>query len=128
MEEVEIGETPNANIKEIELIRDDIKYKTQIEINKQYLNIFLYEINIIKHKGNIHIINIQSQLGILNYTINDVFDEIYKLDNNKFNLIKDNNKCNLQIEFKILNKKRNIDIELYENINNYNDNEYIKTI
>ena len=127
MEEVEIGEKPNANIKEIELIRDDIKYKTQIEINKQYLNIFLYESNIIKHKGHIHIINIQFQLGILNYTINDVFDEIYKLDNNKFNLIKDN-KYNLQIEFKILNKKRNIDIELYENINNYNDNEYIKTI
>ena len=131
MEEVEIGETQINNIKEIELMRDDIKYKTQIEIYKEYLYIFLYEKNIIKHKGHIHKINIQYQLGILNYAINDIYDEIYKLDNNKFNLIKDNNKYELQIEFIILNKKRYINIELYENIdnnNNNNDNEYIKTI
>ena len=129
MEEVEIGETPNNNIKEIELIEGNIKYITQIQIDKQYLDISIYNDNIIKYKGKIHIINIQCQLGVLNYTIDDIFDEIYKLNNNKFKLIKDINKYKLQIEFIILNKKRNIDIELYDNIiNNNKEKEYINKI
>ena len=129
MEEVEIGETPGNNIKEVELIEKDIKYITQIQIDKQYLDISIYNDNIIKYKGKIHIINIQCQLGVLNYTIDDIFDEIYKLNNNKFKLIKDINKYKLQIEFIILNKKRNIDIELYDNIiNNNKEKEYINKI
>ena len=128
MEEIEIGETPNNNFKEIELIEGNIKYKCQIKINKEYIDISIYNDNIIKYKGKIHISNIQYQLGILNYNINEIFDVIYILDNNKFNLIKDINKYKLQIEFIILNKKRYINIELYENINNNNDNDYIKII
>ena len=130
MEEVEIGETPINNIKEIELIEGNIKYITQIQIDKQYLDISIYNNNIIKYKGKIHIINIQCQLGVLNYTIDDIFDEIYKLNNSKFKLIKDINKYKLQIEFIILNKKRNIDIELYDNINinNNKEKEYINKI
>ena len=31
MEEVEIGETPNDNLKEIELILENIKYKCEIK-------------------------------------------------------------------------------------------------
>ena len=127
MEEVELGETPGNNIKEIELIEGNIKYITQIQIDKDYLDISIYNDNIIKYKGKIHIINIQCQLGVLNYTIDDIFDEIYKLNNNKFKLIKDINKYKLQIGFIILNKKRNIDIELYDNINN-KENEYINKI
>ena len=123
MEEVEIGETPNNNnIKEIELIEGNIKYKCEIQKDNNYLHISIYN-NIIKYKGHIHIYNIQYQLGILNYNINEIFDEIYILNNNKFNLIKDK----IQIEFKILNKKRYINIELYDNIYN-NNNEYIKEI
>ena len=131
MEEVEIGETPNNNIKEVELIEGNIKYITQIQIDKQYLDISISNDNIIKYEGKIHIINIQCQLCVLNYTIDDIFDEIYKLNNNKFKLIKDINKYKLQIGFIILNKKRNIDIELYDNININNNNkekEYINKI
>ena len=129
MEEVELGETPGNNIKEVELIEKDIKYISQIQIDKQYLDISIYNDNKIKYKGKIHIINIQCQLGVLNYTIDDIFDEIYKLNNNKFKLIKDINKYKLQIGFIILNKKRNIDIELYDNIiNNNKENEYINKI
>ena len=126
MEEVEIGEKPNNKIKEIELIDGNIKYISQIQIDQEYLDISIYN-NIIKYKGKIHIINIQCQLGVLNYTIDDIFDEINKLNNNKFKLIKNINKYKLQIEFIILNKKRNIDIELYDNINN-KENEYINKI
>ena len=127
MEEVEIGEKPNNKIKEIELIDGNIKYISQIQIEQEYLDISIYNDNIIKYKGKIHIINIQCQLGVLNYTIDDIFDEINKLNNNKFKLIKNINKYKLQIEFIILNKKRNIDIELYDNINN-KENEYINKI
>ena len=121
MEEVEIqGETPNDNIKEIELNLENIKYKCEIQKTEKddhvdYLDISVYN-NKIKYKGIIHIYNIQYQLGVLNYTIDDIFNEIYILNNNKFKLIKDINKYKLQIEFIILNKKRNIDIELYDNI------------
>ena len=96
MEEVEIqGETPNDNIKEIQLIEGNIKYKIEIKKEKDdlgdYLDISVYN-NKIKYKGRIHIYNIQYQLGVLNYNIDDIFNSIYILNNNKFKLIKDNNK------------------------------------
>ena len=121
MEEVEIGDTPYDNLKEIEIKEGDIKYKCEIQKDNDYLNISVYNKKI-KYKGHMHIYNIQNQLGILNFNVNEIFDEIYKLNNNKFSLKKDINK--LQIEFRILHKKRYINIELYDNINN--NNEYIK--
>ena len=40
--EFELSETPNCNMKEIELIEGNIKYKWQIELINKYLNISLY--------------------------------------------------------------------------------------
>ena len=126
MEEVEIlGETPNDNIKEMELIEGNTKYKCEIKKEKDdlgdYLDISVYN-NKIKYKGIIHIYNIQNQLGVLNYNIGYIFNSIYILNNHKFKLMKDDkNKCRLKIEFIILDTKRYIDIELYDNINNNND-------
>ena len=59
MEEVEIlGETPNDNLKEIELIKGNIKYKIEIKKEKDdlgdYLDISVYN-NKIKYNGIIHI-------------------------------------------------------------------------
>ena len=130
MEEVELlGETPNDNIKEIELIEGNIKYKCEIkkekDVHGDYLDISVYN-NKIKYKGRIHIYNIQYQLGVLNYNIDYIFNSIYILNKNKFKLIKENNKYKLQIELIILSKKSYINIELYDNINN--NNEYIKDI
>ena len=131
MEEAELlGETPNDNIKEIELIEGNIKYKCEIKIKNDhgdYLDISVYN-NKIKYKGIIHIYYIQYQLGVLYYDIDDIYRSIYILNKNKFKLMKDDkNKYRLKIEFIILDKKRYIDIELYDNINNNND-EYIKEI
>ena len=126
MEEVEIGETPNDYLKEIELIEGNIKYRCEIQKDDDKLYISVYN-NKIKIEGQIHIYYIQYQLGILNYNIDDIFNSIYILNNNKFKLIKDNNKYQLQIELIILSKRRYINIELYDNINNNND-EYIKEI
>ena len=110
MEEVEIlGETPNDNIKEIELIEGNIKYKCEIKKEKDvlgdYLDISVYN-NKIKYKGIIHIYYIQYQLGVLNFNIDDVYRTIYILNKNKCKLMKDDkNKCRLKIEFIILDKK-----------------------
>ena len=101
MEEVEIGETPNDNLKEIELIEGNIKYKCEIQKEKDvlgdYLDISVYN-NKIKYKGRIHIYYIQYQLGVLNYNIDDIFNSIYILNNNNFKLIDNDNKYQLQIE------------------------------
>ena len=133
MEEVEIGETPNDNLKEIELILENIKYKCEIKKEKDvlgdYLDISVYN-NKIKYDGLIHIYYIQYQLGVLNYNIDDIFNSIYILNNNNFKLIDNDNKYQLQIELIILTQKRYIDINLYDNINNNNEyiNEIIKAI
>ena len=128
MEEIELDETPKDDDKEIEIIKGSNKYNCKIQINKEYLHVYIYNNNILKYKGNIHIINIQYHLGVYDYDINDIFDEIYKLNNNKFNLIKEINKYKLKIEFIILNKKRYINIDLYEDSINNNNNEYIRII
>ena len=95
MEEIEIGETPNDNLKEIELILKNIKYKCEIRKTEKdghvdYLDISVYN-NKLKYKGLIHIYNIENQLGVLNYNIDDIFNSIYILNNNKFKLIQDDN-------------------------------------
>ena len=81
MEEVELGETPNDNIKEIELIEGNIKYKCEIQKDDDKLNISVYNKKI-KIEGRIHIYNIQYQLEVLNYNIDDIFNSIYILNNN----------------------------------------------
>ena len=79
MEEVEIGETPNDNLKEIELILENIKYKCEIKKEKDvlgdYLDISVYN-NKIKYKGRIHIYKIKYQLGVLYYDIDGVFNSV----------------------------------------------------
>ena len=123
MDEYElISETPTVNIKEIELMEGNNKYKCQIELINKYLQISIYT-KIIKYEGKIYISNVEYNLGLFNYKINEIFDEIYNLTNNKFNLIKDIDKYILKIEFIILNKKR-----LYETIHNDNNNDNNKTI
>ena len=125
MEEVELGETPNDNLKEIELIFENIKYRCEIKKDQDKLLISVYN-NKTKYKGIIHIYYIQYQLGVLNFNIDDVYRSIYILNKNKFKLIKNNNKYKLQMELIILTQKRYINIDLYDNINN-NDG-YIKEI
>ena len=83
--------------------------------------------NILKYEGNITINKIQNQIGAFNdYNINEIFEEINILNNNKFKLIKENNnKYKLKIEFIILRRKKYLYINLY----NENDKEnYIKYI
>ena len=127
MEEIAIGETPNIDIKEIEINEGDNKYKCQIQIIKDFIQVILYSNNIIKYKGNIHISKIEYYLGIYNYNIEEIFEEINILNKDNFNIIKEMNIYKLKIEFIILRKKRYIYIELNNN-NNLNENDYINEI
>ena len=124
-----LSETPDCNMKEIELKEGNNKYKCKIELKNKYLKISVYN-NTIKYEGKINISNIEYNLGIFNCSINEIFDEIYTLDNNKFNLIKDNdlNKYILKIEFSIFKKKRYLNVDLYEKINNNDNIDYINKI
>ena len=132
MKKVESGQEPKSDIKEIEIIAEDIKYKCQIKIYKEYfLDICIYCENKIKYKGIIHISNVYCHLGIYNYSLKEIFEQISLFNNDKFNILKEENQYVLQIEFVILNQKRYIKIYLYDNINineNNKVNDYIKTI
>ena len=132
MKKVESGQEPKSDIKEIEIIAEDIKYKCQIKIYKEYfLDICIYCENKIKYKGIIHISNVYCHLGIYNYSLKEIFEQISLFNNDKFNILKEENQYVLQIEFDILNQKRYIKIYLYDNINineNNKVNDYIKTI
>ena len=98
-------------------------------IIKEYLNAYIYDNDTIKYKGQINIVNIQYHLGVYKYDIYNIFNDIYELNNDKFQLIKDNYKNELRIEFTIFNKKRYININLYnDNNNNDNDKDYFKAI
>mgnify|MGYP002627183580 CR=1 FL=1 len=112
MEEIEIGETPNIDIKEIEINEGDNKYKCQIQIIKDFIQVILYSNNIIKYKGNIHISKIEYYLGIYNYNIEEIFEEINILNKDNFKIIKEMKKYKLKIEFLILRKKKYIYIDL----------------
>ena len=69
MDEFEISETENLDIKEIELYEGNNKYNCIIEKLKDYLNISVSNKNIKKYEGNIHLTSILYNLGIYNFNI-----------------------------------------------------------
>ena len=118
----------NLSIKSIEAEIEGHKYKCNIQIINEKLNISI-NINNNIYEGNITINKIKNQIEALNdYNINEIFEEIMKLNNNKYKLIKENNdKYKLEIKFIILSRKKYLYINLYNN-NNKDRNELIKYI
>jgi len=103
-----------------------IKYICKIElIEEELINIQVYLDKNLKYNANIFLENIQNQIkAFLDYNINEIFEEIINLDNNKFSIIKENNKYKLKIEFIILRRKK----FLYINLNHNNNIEYYENI
>ena len=127
MEETDIAH--NINIKTMEINEGELSYKCEIQTIRKFLHISLYSGEDLKYQGNIHLSKIQFNLGILNFNINEIFDEINSLDKDNFILIKNENGYIIKIEFMILREKRYIQIELIEKENmNLNQNDLIKTI
>jgi len=113
------GQTSSI-IKSIELEYDGRKYICKILIiNEEFININIYLDNKLKYNANIFLEKIQMQIkAFLDYNINEIFEEICKLNNNNFIIMKENNKYKLKIKFIILRKKK----YLYINLNNNNGN------
>ena len=121
---------PNFDIKVIKLNIGKDNYKCIIQIIQNYLQISIYSGDALKYQGNIHLSKIQTQIKtFLEYTIDEIFEEISLLNDNNFNLIKDMDKFSFQIEFKILRRHRYLYIDLIKDNNiSLNTNDYIKTI
>ena len=114
--------------KSIEIEYEGRIYICKIEIiDEELININIYLDNKLKYKGNIYLENIQIQIKtFLDYNINEIFEEINKLNNNNFSIIKENNKYKLKIKFIILRRKQYLYINL--NNNNNKDKEYYEKI
>ena len=95
-------------IKLVNIEYEGIKYICKIEIiEEEIINIKIYLDNKLKYKGNIFLEKIQIQIKtFFDYNINEIFEEINKLNNNNFSIIKENNKHKLKIKFIILRKKK----------------------
>ena len=121
-------ETLNSSfIKSVKIEYEQKKYLCKIEnIDEELININIYLDNKLKYKGNIFLEKIQIQIKtFLDYNINEILEEINKLNNNNFKIIKENNKYKLKIKFIILRRKKYLYINLNENNNN---NEYYENI
>ena len=124
--------TSNSNIiKSIEIENKEDKgnkYICKIQLINGILNVSLYMNNNMRIcEGNMTLNKIQNQIGAFNdYNINEIFEEINMLNNNSFNLIKENNKNKLEIIFLILRRKKYLYINLDDNNNSQED--YIKCI
>ena len=115
----------NIGIKEVELRDGENKLKCEIQVIGKFFQASIYDSNnTIKHQGDIHVNRIRAQIyAFTDVRIGEIFDEINKLENDKFNLLKEQKK--LQIEFTILDRKKYITICLNDDISN---NDYIRTI
>ena len=115
----------NLGIKEVELRDGENKLKCEIQIIGKFFQVSIYDSdNTLLHQGDIHVNRIRAQIyAFTDVRIGEIFDEINKLENDKFNLLKEQKK--LQIEFTILDRKKYITICLNDDISN---NDYIRTI
>ena len=115
----------NLGIKEVELRDGENKLKCEIQIIGKFFQASIYDSdNTLLHQGDIHVNRIRAQIyAFTDVRIGEIFDEINKLENDKFKLLKEQKK--LQIEFTILDRKKYITICLNDDISN---NDYIRTI
>ena len=115
----------NLGIKEVELRDGENKLRCEIQIIGKFFQASIYDSdNTLLHQGDIHVNRIRAQIyAFTDVRIGEIFDEINKLENDKFKLLKEQKK--LQIEFTILDRKKYITICLNDDISN---NDYIRTI
>ena len=128
MEEFEAAKTPDFYIKEFDINEGNTKYKCQLQIINDFIQVTLYSMNVLKYKGNIHLSQIEYHLGIYNYTIDEIFDEINRLNKSNYKIIKAMNRFQLKIKFILFGKKKYIYIDLNNYNNNLKENDLINAI
>ena len=126
--------TQNENIKVVELNFEEKKYICRIQIIDELISVNIILVNELKYKGYIFLEKIQTQIkAFFDYNINEIFEEITKLNSDNFTLVKEENNYKLKIKFIILKKEKNLFIDLHQtkNINLSNEelnNNYEKII
>ena len=115
----------NTSIKEVELRDGEKELRCEIQIIDKYFQVSIFgSDNTLLHQGDIHVNRIRAQVyAFTDVRIGEIFDEINKLGNDKFNF--NNEQKTLQIEFSILDKKKYLNICLKDNLDN---NDFIRTI
>ena len=91
-------ETTNFSfLKSVQIEYEGRIYICKIEIkDEEIININIYLDNKLKYIGNICLEKIQIKIKtFIDYNINEIFEEINKLNNNNFIIIKENNKYKL---------------------------------
>ena len=77
---------PKTSIKGIEIENEGKKFNCKTQKNKEFLHITLLLNKKLIYEG--YISKIQTQIGIIDYNINEIFGEINILNDNNFALIK----------------------------------------
>jgi len=119
-----MGSLNSSSVKSVHIEFEGRKYICKIEIkDEELININIYLDNKLKYKGNICLQKIKIKIKeFLYYNISEIFEEINKLNNNNFIIIKENNKYKLKIKFIILRRENYLYINLNENIIKEKDN------
>ena len=119
-----MGSLNSSSVKSVHIEFEGRKYICKIEIkDEELININIYLDNKLKYKGNICLQKIKIKIkAFLYYNISEIFEEINKLNNNNFIIIKENNKYKLKIKFIILRRENYLYINLNENIIKEKDN------
>ena len=90
--------------------------KLQVSNNSIEANIFLADSSIFK--GNINLDQIKNQImNLVDFNINEIFEEIDSLDSSSFSISKDLDKYILKIKIKVFRKEKYLLIDLEENKN-----------
>ena len=114
---------PKTSIKEIRIENEGKKFICKAQAIKEFLHISLLLDKALKYEGYISLLKIQTQIGIIDYNMNEIFGEIYILNDDNFSLIKEEGKYKLKIKFLILRKEKYLIIDLEESKNkNLTDN------
>ena len=114
---------PKTSIKEIRIENEGKKFICKAQAIKEFLHISLLLDKALKYEGYISLLKLQTQIGIIDYNMNEIFGEIYILNDDNFSLIKEEGKYKLKIKFLILRKEKYLIIDLEESKNkNLTDN------
>ena len=105
--------TQNENIKVVELNNEEKKYICRIQIIDELISVNIILVNELKYKGYIFLEKIQTQIkAFFDYNINEIFEEITKLNSDNFILVKEPDNYHLKIKFIILKKEKYLFIDL----------------
>ena len=106
----------SIKIVQIENVENIYICKLQVSNNSIEANIFLADSSIFK--GNINLDQIKNQImNLVDFNINEIFEEIDSLDSSSFSISKDSDKYILKIKIKVFWNEKHLLIDLEENKN-----------